>query len=58
MVEHIHPIPLSEIIGRALQILAHGVALAVVYPAYIKHSLDNHRDVLMSLRNSLMKQRM
>lgn len=38
------PHPLSEIIGGITNI-AHGVALAVVYPAYIKNSLDNHRDV-------------
>ncbi len=38
------PHPLSEIIGGITNI-THGEALAIVYPAYIKHSLDKHRIV-------------
>lgn len=38
------PHPLSEIIGGITNI-THGEALAIVYPAYIKHTLDKHRVV-------------
>ena len=37
------PHPLSEIIGGIINI-PHGEALASVYPAYIKHSLNNQRE--------------
>lgn len=36
------PHPLSEIIG-GISNVTHGAALAVVYPAYIKHSMNKHK---------------
>ncbi len=37
------PHPLSEIIGGITNI-THGDALAIVYPAYIRHTVEKHRD--------------
>lgn len=47
------PHPLSEIIGGITNI-THGQALAIVYPAYIKYTLDKHQesfDVVAKLFN-------